>query len=58
MLSNPKLTSEKNIIEEPIKPLITLKKEKTAPTKSEMVKSKKKSKRKKDSAKKRRIYHP
>jgi len=58
MLSNPKLTSEKNIIEEPIKPLITLKKEKTAPTKSEMVKSKKKSKRKKDSAKKKKNLPP
>ena len=58
MLNNPKLTSEKNIIEEPIKPLITLKKEKTAPTKSEMVKSKKKSKRKKDSIKKKKNLPP
>ncbi|MBY9009392.1 MAG: hypothetical protein KGD74_05970 [Candidatus Lokiarchaeota archaeon] len=58
ILDNPKLANEKNIPGVSIKPFITLKKEKIAPTEAEMVKSTKKSKKKKDFVKKKKNLAP
>jgi hypothetical protein len=58
ILDNPKLTNEKNILGVPIKTYRQLKKEKIAPTEAEMVKSTKKSKKKKDFVKKKKNLPP
>ena len=58
ILDNPKLTNEKNKPSVPINTYRQLKKEKIAPTKTELVKSKKKSKKKRDLVKKKKNWPP